>query len=319
MITRRILYFYLVQRLHSEPVHSHKGIKIFSIQERTVVIMGPTIDALQPVCGPHPISVITHILMDFIMYHEFMVTIPRRRKIMRPIIDVLASVIGPHLSPAEVIAQEAIQKLKTEGYVIISQEKLLEQIHVVDTPEEGLALLAEKVDTPERWSHLLNGLCPSCGANTGFAEHGPNCATRGTADIVQCWFDGNGNATNGKPGLAQWRIYWANGEMTPGVKEYPVGTPGMTNNFLEYQGLIHCLEMLHKINPGSTSIGLPITIMGDSRLVVEQTNGRWRVKEAHLVPLRDRAQQLLHGLKNIFKDIELKWCPSEQNRCDAHA
>jgi ribonuclease HI len=77
-----------------------------------------------------------------------------------------------------------------------------------------------------------------------------------------------------------------------------------TNNVGEYRSLLRALETLHE----KYDINQPVTIYGDSKLVVEQVNGRWRVKKPHLRPLCDRAKALLKGL-----DYSLKWIPREQN------
>jgi ribonuclease HI len=231
---------------------------------------------------------------------------------MKTIIDVISSVVGPHLSPdfesgppAEVIAQEAIKALQAEGYSIIDSGQMVEsmiksgQIPVVDDP----VLLPpqpgdKKIQSP---GHFLSG----------------------TQSPIEAYFDGNGNAINGKPGLAQWRIYTPDGQMFPGLKEYPVDTPNMTNNFLEYQGLIHCLESLIGLAsqpyPFNGLSRRDLVIKGDSMLVVMQTKGLWRVKEQRLMPLRDRAQALLAQVQTLYRSVELKQCPSAENLCDPHA
>jgi ribonuclease HI len=132
------------------------------------------------------------------------------------------------------------------------------------------------------------------------------------AGVIRAYFDGNGNKE--MTGLAQYRIYFVNGEILPVSKEYQ----GLTNNQLEYHGLINCLKALCKISPGSTSVGADLVIMGDSKLVVEQVSGRWRVNEKHLVPLCDEATQLLSEMKRLFKSVKLMWVPSAENLADPH-
>jgi len=77
-----------------------------------------------------------------------------------------------------------------------------------------------------------------------------------------------------------------------------------TNNEAEYEALILALEKAHEL--GATAV----FCRADSKLVVEQTLGRWKVKVPHLLPLRNRAWTLLKG----FSRHEFRHVPREQNR-----
>jgi ribonuclease HI len=154
-------------------------------------------------------------------------------------------------------------------------------------------------------------------SNYSMKEVGPETNVEQTLGEVVAYFDGNGNATNGKPGLAQWQLHWANGTMTPGLEEYPAGHPGMTNNFLEYKALTGCINAL-LLHLGHGSTPSSIKIKGDSRLVIEQVNRVWRTKEASLVPLKDKAQELLSQLRLRCPSVTLEWCPSGKNLVDSH-
>jgi ribonuclease HI len=48
-----------------------------------------------------------------------------------------------------------------------------------------------------------------------------------------------------------------------------------------------------------------IAVLSDSKLVVEQVNGRWKVRHAPLMPFRDEAQSLLAR----FAGWQLSWQP----------
>lgn len=84
--------------------------------------------------------------------------------------------------------------------------------------------------------------------------------------------------------------------------EYPGQT---TNNEAEYRTMIDGLRSILNdlagagINPAE----LRITVRSDSKLVVEQVNGNWKVKKAELRPLVIEAQSLL----NRFKSWDLGW------------
>jgi ribonuclease HI len=60
-----------------------------------------------------------------------------------------------------------------------------------------------------------------------------------------------------------------------------------TNNVAEYQALIAGLEA------ASAFHARVVRVRADSMLVVEQVNGRWRVKQSHLRPVHARARELL--------------------------
>jgi ribonuclease HI len=76
-----------------------------------------------------------------------------------------------------------------------------------------------------------------------------------------------------------------------------------TNNVAEYRGLIAGLE-------AAASLGvIDVAVSMDSKLVVEQMSGRWRVKHPDLVPLHRRATELAAG----FNRVSYSWIPREKN------
>ena len=79
-----------------------------------------------------------------------------------------------------------------------------------------------------------------------------------------------------------------------------------TNNVAEYRGLIAGLEEAAKV--GATDVEVSM----DSKLVVEQMSGRWKVKHPELVPLYQQAM----ALSTRFDHIAYTWIPRSKN---AHA
>ncbi len=79
-----------------------------------------------------------------------------------------------------------------------------------------------------------------------------------------------------------------------------------TNNVAEYRGLIAGLREAAEIGANDVVAQL------DSKLVVEQMSGRWRVKHPDLIPLRQRALELARA----FDSITYAWIPRARN---AHA
>jgi ribonuclease HI len=62
-----------------------------------------------------------------------------------------------------------------------------------------------------------------------------------------------------------------------------------TNNVAEYTGVVRALELAHEL--GAAEVHLLL----DSKLIVEQLAGRWRVKDAKLIPLWTAARRSLAG------------------------
>ena len=77
-----------------------------------------------------------------------------------------------------------------------------------------------------------------------------------------------------------------------------------TNNEAEYHALIEGLKAVSEWKPDRLEIYL------DSKLVVEQMNGRWRVKEARMQSLMARAKELLAA----FPEVEIKHVERERNK-----
>ncbi|PRX92454.1 bifunctional RNase H/acid phosphatase [Allonocardiopsis opalescens] len=80
-----------------------------------------------------------------------------------------------------------------------------------------------------------------------------------------------------------------------------------TNNVAEYRGLIAGLEAAAAIAPGAH-----VEVRMDSKLVVEQMSGRWKVKHPDMQPLAARAAELARG----FGSVRYTWVPRARN---AHA
>jgi ribonuclease HI len=77
-----------------------------------------------------------------------------------------------------------------------------------------------------------------------------------------------------------------------------------THNVAEYKALAHGLDCVLRL--GVTHVN----IFGDSRLVVEQVNGRWRCRNSALDQLRRAVMSKLDSLESW----SLKWTPRTSNR-----
>ena len=76
-----------------------------------------------------------------------------------------------------------------------------------------------------------------------------------------------------------------------------------TNNVAEYSALIAGLEMARAVDPNAA-----LDVRMDSRLVVEQMAGRWKVKHPSMKPLFARARLLLPAV------VTWTWVPREENK-----
>lgn len=75
-----------------------------------------------------------------------------------------------------------------------------------------------------------------------------------------------------------------------------------TNNVAEYRGLIAGLELVREFAPDAS-----VDVRMDSKLVVEQMSGNWKIKHPDMIPLARRAR----GLQPA--SIAYTWVPRAQN------
>jgi ribonuclease HI len=116
-------------------------------------------------------------------------------------------------------------------------------------------------------------------------------------------FDGGSLGNPGK-GYGSFRLS-VDGVHLP-IRELQFGD-NVTNNQAEYrtllEGLNEAVQFLigNELSPADASI----TVVTDSKLVVEQVNGNWKVKNEGLKPLRAQAQQLI----GQFGSSRISWQP----------
>ncbi|HID86432.1 MAG TPA: ribonuclease HI family protein [Anaerolineae bacterium] len=85
----------------------------------------------------------------------------------------------------------------------------------------------------------------------------------------------------------------------------------MTSNEAEYRALIAGLEdLLETIrSAGRRPSDFSLEVRGDSRLILNQVAGTWKTRQPHLMPLCDRARELL----NRFGAFTLTWQGRERS------
>ena len=126
-------------------------------------------------------------------------------------------------------------------------------------------------------------------------------------------FDGACEPVN-PGGIATFGVVVKDKDSTVLLKEHGLVGKGstMSNNVAEYAGVLHILEYLSSRPPGR------VTIHGDSNLVINQLNGKWRVRKGLYLSIAMEAKELLAYLRWLGWQINFCWIPREQNEeCDA--
>lgn len=109
--------------------------------------------------------------------------------------------------------------------------------------------------------------------------------------------------SRGNPGIAAGGavvVDEATGELLAELGVY-VGVA--TNNVAEYTGMLAGLERALAIDPHAE-----LRVRMDSKLVVEQMSGRWKIKHPDMAALASKARDLLVGVPVVFE-----WVPRLDN------
>jgi ribonuclease HI len=114
---------------------------------------------------------------------------------------------------------------------------------------------------------------------------------------IDLYFDG---ASKGNPGESSYGFVIIHSEQEITGSGY-IGKH--TNNEAEYTGLI---EALNKVDLLSLSINI-INIHGDSKLVIEQMAGNWKINADHLRKLRNKAHDILTKLKAKNENLKINY------------
>lgn len=112
--------------------------------------------------------------------------------------------------------------------------------------------------------------------------------------------------SRGNPGPAGYGAVVKDAETGAVLGERNAGLGVATNNVAEYQGLIAGLEVAAELGASTVDFRM------DSKLVVEQMCGRWKIKNTALQPLALRARELARS----FDAVHYEWIPRADN---AHA
>ncbi|MFE2100707.1 bifunctional RNase H/acid phosphatase [Streptomyces sp. PTD9-10] len=113
--------------------------------------------------------------------------------------------------------------------------------------------------------------------------------------------DGGSRGNPGPAGYGSVVIDAATGEALAETAEY-IGIA--TNNVAEYRGLLAGLRAAYDLDPTAR-----IHVRMDSKLVIEQMSGRWKIKHPSMKPLAAEAGRIFPA-----DQLTYEWIPREQNK-----
>ena len=146
----------------------------------------------------------------------------------------------------------------------------------------------------------MAGRPPSVQEGPGFFDETeePAVAASGRHLIIEA--DGG---SRGNPGPAAYGALIRDAQTSKllAAEGLPIGRA--TNNVAEYRGLIAGLEMVRELDPTAA-----VEVRMDSRLVIEQMAGRWRVKHPDMKPLALAAARLRPAI------VTWTWVPRALNK-----
>ncbi|MGH3310287.1 MAG: reverse transcriptase-like protein, partial [Streptomyces sp.] len=111
--------------------------------------------------------------------------------------------------------------------------------------------------------------------------------------------------SRGNPGPAGYGAVVRDAETGEVLRETAEFIGVATNNVAEYRGLVAGLRAAHELDPDA-----PVRVRMDSKLVVEQMSGRWKIKHPDMRPLAAEA-------KEIFPPgaaVRYEWIPRAKNK-----
>lgn len=126
---------------------------------------------------------------------------------------------------------------------------------------------------------------------------------------IICYFDGACEPRNPGGNMGFGAIIFIDGIEYKSYSLFVQAHKSNSNNVAEYSSFKWILETLIKDGLHEKII----FVYGDSKLVIEQMKGYWRIKFGYYVPVAKECKELLKS----FKNIRLQWIPRERNDvCD---
>ena len=111
-------------------------------------------------------------------------------------------------------------------------------------------------------------------------------------------------ASRGNPGHASYGTVVRNMNTGEVVVELAAVLGHATNNVAEYRGLVAGLTEVAQLDPNAI-----VEVRMDSKLVVEQMSGRWKIKHPDMRDLAMQAREILP-----YGNVTYTWIPREDNK-----
>jgi broad specificity phosphatase PhoE/ribonuclease HI len=114
--------------------------------------------------------------------------------------------------------------------------------------------------------------------------------------------------SRGNPGNAGYGALVRDADSAEVIAQRAESVGIASNNVAEYSGLIAGLKAAFEIDPGAQVI-----VRLDSKLLVEQMTGRWRIKAPDLRPLAQAARDLADEFGAAGGSVAYTWIPRAEN------
>jgi ribonuclease HI len=128
-------------------------------------------------------------------------------------------------------------------------------------------------------------------------------STTSQSGAVFVYFDGGSRGNGSHDAIAGCGWVLLNSTRKIIVDGYERIANGSTNNEAEYMACIRGLEEAKRLGARD------ITLLGDSKLVISQLNGSWKVSTETLRPYHRAATELV----KCFRSVSISWIPREEN------
>lgn len=109
--------------------------------------------------------------------------------------------------------------------------------------------------------------------------------------------------SRGNPGIAAGGAVVFNGSTGELLAEVGVFVGHATNNVAEYNGMLAGLQRAFEFDSTAS-----VHVRMDSKLVVEQMSGRWKIKHPDMAVLASEARALIGT-----RQVTFEWIPREKN------
>ncbi len=114
--------------------------------------------------------------------------------------------------------------------------------------------------------------------------------------------------SRGNPGVAGYGALVRDGVTGAVLVERAAPLGQVSNNVAEYSGLIAGLDAAFAIDPGAK-----VTVAMDSKLVIEQMSGRWKVKHEDMRRLALEAREIVDRIRAAGGSVAYTWVPRAEN------